>query len=58
MKCWSCQADNDLGNTQTCTGCGAPLVRGSGVFRKSALLVTLLALVAFQLLCVFGRLLR
>ena len=58
MKCWSCQSENDLDVTQTCTSCGAPLVKGPGVFRPSVLIGALLVLILFQLLCVFGRLLR
>jgi len=56
MTCWSCGAENDLNVTQTCLRCGAPLVKTWGVFRKSVLAGVLLALVAFQLVCVLGRL--
>ncbi len=38
MKCWSCAAENDLGATQTCARCGAPLARPGGVFRKPVVL--------------------
>ena len=55
MTCWSCQAENDLDATQTCLRCGAPLVKSWSVFRKSALAAVLLAMVAIQLVCVFGR---
>ncbi len=38
MKCWSCAAENDLDETQTCARCGAPLARPGGVFRKPVVL--------------------
>lgn len=38
MTCWSCSAENDLGTTQTCLRCGAPLARPGGLFRKRAVL--------------------
>jgi hypothetical protein len=38
VKCWSCAAENDLGATQTCSVCGAPLARRGGFFRKPVLL--------------------
>ena len=56
MTCWSCQAENDLNVTQTCLRCGAPLVKSWGVFHKSVLAAVLLGLIAFQLVCVLGRL--
>ena len=38
MTCWSCSAENDLGVTQICLRCGAPLARPGGVFRKPVVL--------------------
>lgn len=58
MTCWSCQAENDLSERQTCARCGAPLVRSSGVFQKSVLVGIVVALLLLQLVCVFGRILR
>jgi len=55
VTCWSCQAENDLSERQTCVRCGAPLIRSEGVFRKWLLFGTLLALIASQLVCVLRR---
>ena len=38
MKCWSCQAENDLSTAQTCVRCGAPLAGPGGLFPKSVVL--------------------
>ena len=58
MTCWSCQAENDLSERQTCLRCGAPLVRSPGVYQKSLLAGVVIALVLLQLLCLFGGILR
>jgi uncharacterized paraquat-inducible protein A len=58
VNCWSCRAENDLDRRQTCERCGAPLLRASGVFRKSLLLGAVLALIVLQFVCVFRHLLR
>ena len=29
MTCWSCRAENDLAERQTCARCGAPLVQST-----------------------------
>jgi len=58
VTCWSCKAENDLNVTQTCLRCGAPLVKTWSVFRKSVLALVLLGLIATQLVCVLGRVLR
>jgi hypothetical protein len=55
MKCWSCNAENDLQAVQTCAVCGAPLVKGDGVFSKSTLLLVLLACLFLQVVCVVSR---
>jgi uncharacterized paraquat-inducible protein A len=52
MTCWSCQAENDLTERQTCSRCGAPLIRSGGVHRKTVLFGTLLVLIVLQLVCV------
>lgn len=54
MTCWSCATENDLGATQTCIRCGAPLARPGGVFRKPVILGIaggLVVLWALWLLC-------
>jgi uncharacterized paraquat-inducible protein A len=58
VTCWSCQAENDLSERQTCARCGAPLMRSSGVFQKSLLVGIVVALVLLQLVCVLGGILR
>jgi len=58
VKCWSCQAENDLAVRQTCVACGAPLMQSRSVFSKPVLLVTLLLLMACQIVCVLHRFVR
>ena len=48
MTCWSCQTENDLGVTQTCTRCGAPLSSRGGFFRKPYVLAVAAGLVLLQ----------
>ena len=50
MTCWSCSTENDLGVTQTCLRCGAPLARPGGVFRKPVILGIVGALLLLQAL--------
>jgi hypothetical protein len=55
MKCWSCGRDNDLDTAQTCAFCGAPLVKGGGVFSKPVLLGVVLLGILLQGCCFFSR---
>jgi hypothetical protein len=50
VTCWSCQTENDLSVTQTCTRCGAPLSSRGGFFRKPFVLGVALGLVLLQTL--------
>jgi len=51
MKCWSCDAENDLRSVQTCGSCGAPLMKGRGVFSKPVLFGVLLVGLLCQAMC-------
>ena len=47
MTCWSCQAENDLGERQTCVRCGAPLVRTSFSLFQRPIVLGLAGLLVF-----------
>ena len=55
MNCWNCGVQNDLGTTQTCTACGAPLVRSHSVFSKPVLFGVVLLFLILQGYCFFFR---
>lgn len=55
MRCWSCNAENELQAVQTCAACGAPLVKGAGIFSKPTLFAVLLVCVLLQVVCVISR---
>lgn len=57
MKCWSCGAENDLNTAQTCSSCGAPLVKSRAVFSKPLLWGIVALGLLFQAFCVLPRLL-
>jgi hypothetical protein len=38
VTCWSCQAENDLGERQTCARCGAPLIETFSLFQRPIVL--------------------
>jgi hypothetical protein len=50
MTCWSCQTENDLSATQTCTKCGAPLSSRGGFFQKPYVLGVAVGLLLLQTL--------
>ena len=57
MRCWSCGADNDLETAQTCSSCGAPLVKSQSVFSKPLLWGIVVVGLLLQAFCVLPRLL-
>jgi len=57
MRCWSCGADNDLETAQTCSSCGAPLVKSRSVFSKPVLWGIVVVGLLLQAFCVLPRLL-
>jgi hypothetical protein len=38
VTCWSCQAENALGDRQTCAQCGAPLLQSFSLFQRPIVL--------------------
>jgi hypothetical protein len=38
MTCWSCKAENDLSERQTCLRCGAPLEKSFSLFQRPIVL--------------------
>jgi uncharacterized paraquat-inducible protein A len=38
MTCWSCRAENDLAERQTCIRCGAPLIQSRSLFQRPIVL--------------------
>jgi predicted amidophosphoribosyltransferase len=56
MRCWSCGADNDLETAQTCSACGAPLVKSRSVFSKPLLWGIVVVGLLLQAFCVLPRL--
>ncbi len=38
MTCWSCRAENDLSQRQTCARCGAPLEKSFSLFQRPLVL--------------------
>jgi uncharacterized paraquat-inducible protein A len=38
MTCWSCRAENNLDERQTCVRCGAPLERSFSLFQRPIVL--------------------
>jgi len=55
VACWNCGAQNDLDTAQTCTTCGAPLVKSRSVFSKPVLFGVVLIGLLFQGYCLFCR---
>lgn len=58
MKCWSCGTENELQAVQTCAACGAPLVKGHGVFSKATLFAVLVLGLLCQAVCMASHWLR
>ncbi len=56
MNCWSCGAANDLETAQTCSACGAPLVKSRAVFSKPVLWGIVLLALLLQGFCILPRL--
>jgi hypothetical protein len=56
MNCWSCGAVNDLETAQTCSACGAPLVKSRAVFSKPVLWGIVIVVLLLQAFCVLPRL--
>jgi hypothetical protein len=38
MTCWSCRAENNLDQRQTCVRCGAPLEKAFSLFQRPIVL--------------------
>jgi len=55
VACWNCGAQNDLDTTQTCSACGAPLVKSHSVFSKPVLFGVVVIFLLVQAYCVFFR---
>ena len=56
VACWNCGAQNDLDTAQTCTSCGAPLVKSHAVFSKPVLFGVVVLFLLWQGFCFFLRL--
>jgi len=55
IACWNCGAQNDLDATQTCSACGAPLVKSRALFSKPVLLGVVVLGLVLQAYCFFCR---
>ncbi len=52
MTCWSCRAENDLADRQTCARCGAPLVQSTFSLFQRPIVLGLASVLAFGWLAV------
>jgi predicted amidophosphoribosyltransferase len=53
IACWNCGAQNDLDTAQTCSACGAPLVKSRSVFSKPVLFGVVALFMLLQAYCFF-----